>query len=63
MKFARLSELACTMFHKILTDWFIWADRKHWLRGVQWCLHASTALHVCWMVILAGGSIFTTPRP
>ena len=61
MKLASLAELARPVLQKILTHRLIRAYWKHWHIGIR-RLYTSSTLNVCGMIVLAGGTIFTTPR-
>ena len=61
MKLASLAKLARPVFHEVLTNGFIRANRKHRFIGIQ-RLYSTTTLHIRGMIVLAGGTIFTPSR-
>ena len=60
VELACLSEFAGTVLHVVLTNGLVRADWKQRFCGIKRSLHASPALDVGGVVVLARGSIFTT---
>jgi len=57
VKFAGLAELARSVFHEILTNGFIGADRKHGLIRIH-RFESTTILNIRGVIVLAGSAIF-----
>ena len=58
IKLAGLTKLTCPMFHVVLTNGLVGADGEEGFVGI--CGHAnpSSALHISWVVIFTGSTIF-----
>lgn len=61
IKLARLAELARPVLQEILTHRLVRAYRKQRHIGIR-RLYTSSTLNVCGVIVLARGTIFTTPR-